>query len=119
MSVPLHSITPRPLTSSTQMVLLHIDPEGKTIFKDSQPPTGQFILTGGGGGTNRSQDKTLDTVPLTAPAIRARITELQEQLALLEVHKLHSCSTQTPINSPIAILQQMGTIFLHTYHVCV
>ena len=56
--------------------MLHTDPEGKKVFTDSQPTTSHFTIS------HHTQD-----IPssLTIPDIKAKIAELQKQLAILEV----------------------------------
>ena len=57
--------------------MLHTDPEGKKIFTDSQPTTSHFTIS------HHKQD-ILSSI-LTIPDIKAKIAELQKQLAVLEV----------------------------------
>ena len=52
-----------------------MDPDGKKIFTESQKATAQFTLN-----TNKTTDE-----PVTAAGIKAKIAELQKQLALIEV----------------------------------
>ena len=56
--------------------MLYTDPEGKKVFTDSQPTTSHFTIS------HHTQD-----IPssLTIPDIKAKIAELQKQLAILEV----------------------------------
>ena len=62
-----------------QAILLYADPEGKKVFTESQPTTSHFTIS------HRTQDSTGS---LTIPDIKAKITELQKQLTLLEVTNL-------------------------------
>ena len=63
-----------------QAFLLYTDPEGKRVFTDSQPTTTHFTI---------SHHTTQDTPSLlTIPDIKARIAELQKQLASLEVYNI-------------------------------
>ena len=66
-----------------QAFLLHTDPEGKKVFTDSQPTTTHFTIS------HYTQDTSL-----TIPDIKARIAELQKQLAHLEV-RLTDCLHMT------------------------
>ena len=54
-----------------QAFLLYMDPEGKNLCTDSHHWTSQFNVTQN---------------TLTVPGIRAKIAELQKQLAVLEVN---------------------------------
>ena len=56
--------------------MLHTDPEGKKVFTDSQPTTSHFTIS------HQTQD--MPSSALTIPDIKAKIAELQKQLAVLE-----------------------------------
>ena len=62
-----------------QVILLYLDPQGKKLYtEDSQPGTSQFTLN-----THSTTQEAL--TGMTAPAIRAKIAELQKHLAHIEV----------------------------------
>lgn len=66
--------------TNLQAVLLYTDPEGKTLFTDSQPATSHFTIS------HHTQDiPTAGLGSLTVPEIKAKIAELQKQLVLQKV----------------------------------